>query len=120
MYKFGSRSLENLNECHPDLQSIAHELIKEMDVAVICGHRSKADQDKAYDMGKSRLRWPHSKHNSTPSHAMDIVPWPLDWNDIDRFKDMCERVEKIAKRLNIHVRLGRDFSFKDWNHIELV
>jgi hypothetical protein len=32
---------------------------------------------------------------------------------------MCEHVEEIAKRLGIKIRLGRDFSFKDWPHIEL-
>lgn len=123
MPKFGKKSLERLATCHPDIQAIAHELIKEMDVTVICGHRNKEDQNKAYDMGKSKLRWPKGKHNSLPSKAMDIAPYPVDWDNIKGpggFSEMCKRIEKIAKRLGIKVRMGRDFSFKDWNHVELA
>lgn len=120
MFKYGKRSLTNIAQCHPDLQRIANELIKRMDVMVICGHRGQRDQDEAYRTGKSKLKWPNSKHNKIPSQAMDVVPYPLDWNDLGRFKEMCGHVEAIAKELGIKIRLGRDFSFHDWPHIELV
>lgn len=110
----------NLEDCHVDLQRIAHQLIKEMDVAVICGHRGKEAQNEAYAEGKSKLTWPNSLHNRFPSEAMDIVPYPLDWNDTKAFLDMCTRIERIAEKLEIKIRLGRDFSFKDYPHVELV
>lgn len=119
-FKFGPKSLKCLKECHPDLQRIAAELIKEMDVSVICGHRNQTNQTKAYLAGNSQLRWPHSKHNSVPSRAMDITPSPLDWDDIDAFGQMCARVENIAKRLKINIRLGRDFHTRDFPHVELA
>lgn len=120
MFKFGLRSLLHLESCHIDLQRIAHQLIKEIDVAVICGHRCQEDQDEAYTCGRSKLMWPNSKHNRFPSEAMDVVPYPVDWSNIPRFADMCRRIERIAKDLEIEIRLGRDFSFKDWPHVELV
>ena len=90
-----------------------------MDVAVICGHRGKAEQNNAFIRGKSSLQWPRSKHNKMPSEAMDIVPMPLDWKNIPAFLDMCKRIERIADELKIKIRLGRDFAFRDINHIEL-
>jgi peptidoglycan L-alanyl-D-glutamate endopeptidase CwlK len=117
--KFGKRSLENLATAHPDLQEIANELIQYMDVTVLCGHRSEREQNAAFYAGRSKLMWPRSKHNSMPSKAIDLAPWPIDWQDISRFKKMIELVEMIAKEKKIKLRLGRDFSFKDWPHIEL-
>jgi peptidoglycan L-alanyl-D-glutamate endopeptidase CwlK len=124
-YLFGKKSLACLETCHPDLQKIAHELIKEVDVAVICGHRGKKEQDEAYRRGRSKLKFPKSKHNKLPSLAMDIAPCGrggrIDWDNVDAFRDMCSRVERIAQSLNIKIRLGRDFKgFVDLPHIELA
>ena len=121
VYKYGSASLRRIAECHPDLQIIAHELIKVMDVSVICGYRGEKEQNEAFDKGFSRLRYPQGKHNQKPSLAIDIVPYPVNWNDIDRFEIMCSEVERIAKERGIKIRLGRDFkTLKDYPHIELV
>lgn len=119
-FSFGKKSLERLSECHPDLQKIAHELIREMNVTVLCGFRGEKDQNSAFINGKSRKQWPNSTHNKKPSHAMDVAPYPLNWNDIGAFDKMCDIVEAIAQRLNIKIRLGRDFPFRDYPHVELV
>lgn len=119
MAKFGAKSLERLSECHPDLQKIAHELIKEMDVTVLCGHRGEKEQNAAFVNGNSKLQYPRSKHNKVPSEAMDLAPYPVDFKDISRFVDMCKRIERIAKEQGVKIRLGRDFSFKDYPHVEL-
>lgn len=118
-FVFSKKSLARINECHPDLQKIALELIKEMDVTVLCGHRDEVSQNEAFINGKSKLRWPKSKHNKTPSLAIDMAPCPMDWNDIPSFMLMCSKIERIASILKIEIRLGRDFSFKDFPHIEL-
>lgn len=115
MFKFSQLSLKNLSECHPDLQTIAQELLKEIDVIVIEGHRGQAEQDADFARGYSKLKWPHSKHNSTPAMAMDICPYPIDWNNLHRFYDMRERAQRIADRLGIKIRL---ISW-DLDHIEL-
>jgi len=117
--KFGKKSLERLATCHEDLQAIAHELVKIMDVTVLCGHRGEKEQAQAFIDGHSKLTWPRSKHNSLPSRAVDLAPYPVDWKDIKRFSEMCTHIESIAKRLGIKIKLGRDFSFKDYPHIEL-
>jgi peptidoglycan L-alanyl-D-glutamate endopeptidase CwlK len=121
MPTFSKRSLDNLATCHPDLQKVAHEAIKTYDFIVICGHRNKADQDKAVREGKSKARWPTSKHNSTPSLAFDATPVPLDWNDIESFKRMGAHMKEAAKRVKVKIRWGGDFKgFFDGPHVELA
>jgi len=115
-FKFSERSLKNLAQCHPDLQKIAHELIKEMDVTVICGHRGEKEQNEAVARGTSKVHWPNSKHNSFPSHAFDVCPVPINWEARARFVDMRTRMRAIADRLGIKVR----FISWDLPHIELV
>lgn len=103
-YKFSKTSLKRIAECHPDLQRIAHELIKEMDVMVLCGYRGEKAQNEAFAKGHSKLRFPKSKHNRTPALAIDMAPYPLDWQARGRFEDMRTRIKAIAKRLDIRIR----------------
>lgn len=124
-FKFGAKSLERLATCHADLQRLMHELIKELDVTILCGHRNEKEQRAAFIAGNSKLLYPNSKHNSSPSRAVDVAPYKkgvpggVDWKDLPAFEDMCKRIERLASELKIKIRLGRDFSFKDYPHIEL-
>lgn len=119
MPKFGKKSKDKLAECHPDLQRLMEALIKEMDVTILCGFRGEKEQNSAFHSGHSKLQWPRSKHNRVPSEAVDVAPFPVDWNNIAEFNKMCTIIERLAKEMGIKIRLGRDFSFKDWPHIEL-
>jgi peptidoglycan L-alanyl-D-glutamate endopeptidase CwlK len=58
----------------------AGELALVPDISVGCGYRNEADQNAAFDRGASKLRWPKSKHNKTPSQAVDLWLCPLDWS----------------------------------------
>ena len=120
MYKYGKKSLEKLATCHEDLQIIANELIKVMDVTILCGERGEEEQNKAYNEGKSKLQYPKSKHNKSPSIAIDLAPYPIDFENLDRFHRMNGIIEGIAICKGIKVRMGRDFSFGDHVHTELV
>ena len=85
MPRFGTASRNKLNTCDPRLIEICEEAIKVMDFSVLCGTRSEIEQNALYDQGKTFLRYPHSKHNKSPSKAVDLVPYPVDWEDRDRF-----------------------------------
>lgn len=119
-------SIKKLNTCHPDLIRLASAVDQEYSIQVICGHREKEDQEKAKKLGNSELSWPNSKHNKVPALAMDIVPDPdknpatINWVATHEFEKMCSVVEKKAKELGIKIRLGRDFKFKDYPHVELI
>ena len=85
MPKFGRKSREHLETCHPDLQTLFNAVIEVVDCSVICGYRNKADQDKAVASGNSKAVYPNGKHNSNPSTAVDVYPYPIDFDDMDRY-----------------------------------
>lgn len=121
MPDFGVRSKQRLTTCHPELQRLFNEVIKEADCTVLCGYRGKAEQEAAFASGNSKARWGQSKHNRQPSLAADVVPYPVSWDDIPRFVAFVNLVKKKAKELNINIRCGADFTkLKDYPHFELV
>lgn len=124
-------SLKKLATAHDDLQMLAHAVDKVYPIQVICGERTEKEQEEAYKSGASKKHFPESKHNVNlkagrrKSHAIDCVPDPdknpatLDWDNENEFKTMCLVFEQVADNLDIKIRLGRDFSFKDYPHIEI-
>ena len=112
MPSFSKRSTDNLATCHRDLQKVAHEAIKHFDFTVICGHRGKAEQQKAFREKKSKLQWPLSRHNKLPSLAMDCVPHPLNWQDKASFDKMGAVMKEAAKTVGVKIKWGGDF--RDW------
>jgi len=73
MPKFSRRSKDRLSHCDERLQKWMNEFINYVDVGIVCGHRSKLEQDLAFKKGASKVKWPNSKHNQYPSKAIDIV-----------------------------------------------
>jgi peptidoglycan L-alanyl-D-glutamate endopeptidase CwlK len=129
MPHFGTTSLAHLRTADRRLQSLAHEVIKYMDHTILCGHRGKQEQDEAVRNGKSKTPWPTSKHNRLPSKAIDVAPYPIDWDDEVRFARLMGHYERVAMEQGIKIRLGLDFNqngrsndekFLDFPHIELV
>ena len=134
MPRFGSRSKKRLATCDDRLQDLFKEVVKHFDCSVIQGHRGKADQNKAFDEGRSKLRYPDGNHNASPSKAVDVAPYPIDWSDRDRFHYFSGFVMGMATRLErkvptLKLRWGGDWDqdtevkdnrFDDLVHFELV
>lgn len=128
-YKFSKKSLEKLNTCHPDIQKICHELIKIMDVTVLEGVRTKEQQEEYVRKGMSKtMNSKHLKQADGYSHAVDLAPYPIDWNDRERFAYMQGMVRGIALQLGVNIRSGidwdsdgqiKDHTFFDGPHFEL-
>ena len=128
MPRFGSRSRKNLETCDEDLQALFSEVIKYFDCTVIQGHRGKEEQNKYFDEGKSKVKYPNGRHNASPSNAVDVVPYPIDWEDTDRMYYFAGFVKGIAFKMGIPIRWGgdwndntevKDTNFKDLPHFEL-
>lgn len=126
----GTGSIERLKDVHPLLRTVIFEAIKLYDFTVVWGYRGKAAQDVAYESGASKQPWPTSKHNSIPSLAVDLAPWPAvyDAHPLD-FAFMAGVVATVAQQLRIDVRWGGDWNmnltskdenFKDLGHFELL
>jgi len=121
MPKFGPRSTRRLRECRPDLQRLFNEVVRHIDCTVLCGYRNEEDQTKAFEQGYSKAKWGQSKHNTLPSNAADVIPYPVDWDDIERFERFVAQVKFIAVNMNIEIRCGADFTtIRDFPHYELI
>ena len=129
MYKFGKTSRARLDTCDPRLIEILEEAIKIVDFTVLCGERTEEEQRLAVTTGASKVSYPNSMHNHSPSLAVDIAPYPIDWKDISRFAHLGGIIRGIAQQKGIKIRCGFDWDgdgnitdhkFMDWPHIELV
>ena len=128
MPKFGKRSKERLETCHSDLQKIFEEVIKHIDCSVLEGHRGKEKQNKHFANGVSKVKYPNGRHNATPSNAVDVTPYPVDWKDRERQTLFAGFVIGTARSMGVNLRWGgdwdRDFQvndndFDDFPHFEL-
>ena len=124
MPKFGKRSKERLRGVDTKLVNVLNELIKIMDVTIIEGLRSEQRQEKLLEQGSTKTKF--SKH--IEGKAVDLAPYPIDWNDRDRFHYMGGMIRGIAKQLNVPVRWGGDWDgdgetkdnqFDDLVHVEI-
>jgi len=134
MPKFGKKSEEELSTCRKELQEVFNEVIKTVDCSVLEGHRGKDRQNTLYKEGKTKVIYPKGRHNASPSNAVDVVPYPIDWNDRERFTLFAGFVIGIAKSMDIKLRWGGnwdmweedgrwevdDNKFDDFPHFELI
>lgn len=129
MPQFSTKSREKLMTCDMRIQKIMNEAIKYIDFTILEGHRGEELQNMYFEQGKSRLKFPNSKHNKIPSLAIDIAPYPIDWNDREKFYYLAGVIRGIAGSMGIKIRHGgdwnsnnnfRDQTFFDLPHFELV
>lgn len=81
MPKFSQSSFSKLSTCHPDLQVLFYEVIKTFDCTILEGYRNEQDQEAAFAKGNTKLHFPEGKHNHNPAMAVDVVPYPINFND---------------------------------------
>jgi hypothetical protein len=124
MPNFSNKSLEHLETCDSRLQTVLHEVVKNFDCTIICGYRGPEEQDEAYRTGASKKQYPDGKHNQVPSRAVDVAPYPIDWNDRERFYYFAGYVIATARSMGIKLRFGgdwdRDFLIDDQTFFDLV
>ena len=99
MAEFGSSSRRRLATCHEVLQILAERVVKRRDCFVACGHRGEQEQNDAVRDGKSRTAFPFSKHNSKPSMAIDLCPWPEQWASKPAFLQLRDIVMEEWKKM---------------------
>ena len=128
MPRFGNKSKSNLATCNKDLQKIFNEVIKYVDCSVLEGSRDEYRQNKLYEEGKTKVRFPMGRHNSNPSRAVDVTPYPIDWEDRERQTLFAGFVLGIARSMGIKLRWGGDWDqdfqvsdnrFDDFPHFEI-
>jgi len=130
MPTFSEFSETNLQTCHKDLQDLFRQVIRYYDCRIICGHRTTAEQQRLYAKGRTTpgqivtncdglVR--KSRHQTIPSVAVDVVPYPVDWDHEGRFWELAGIVQAFALGMNIKVKWGGHWrTFKDLPHYELL
>ena len=131
-YVLSKLSLSRLVGLHTTLESVVKRAIEitEQDFMVVEGVRSKeqcyinygkgrtAEQCKAkgvpaqYAQPKlAKVTWLNnplsSKH--VTGHAVDLVPYPVDWNDLTKFDKVAKAMFAAAKELGVSIRWGADW-----------
>lgn len=132
-YKLSERSLKSLEGVDPNLVKIVKRAIEltEQDFVVIEGVRSKEQMMVNYGKGRtvaqlsvhgipasyakpkeSKVTWLNnpfsSKHGK--GKAVDIVPYPVDWNDVKKFDAIAKAMFSAAKELGCNsLRWGADW-----------
>ena len=128
MPKFGRTSRKRLDTCHKQIQKLFEEVVKNYDCSIVCGHRGEKEQNEAYQKGNSQVMFPKGRHNALPSKAVDVAPYPIDWNDRDGFILFAGYVLGVASQLGINIRWGGDWDgdfdlsdneFDDLVHFEM-
>ena len=137
MNPFSEISKQRLQTCHKDLRVLFAHVVIDFDCTIVEGHRGEEAQNKAYYEGKSKLKFPYSKHNKYPSEAVDAAPYlngRLNWKRenlllfagyVLGIADQLYRIGTITHR----IRLGADWdkdkdvtdeTFRDEPHFELI
>lgn len=149
MPRFSSRSLTQLVSCVEPLQRLFQFVVARYDCTVIEGHRDEATQNRYFDEGRSKVRYPDGAHNASPSEAADVVPYPIpenwaafplltedmplaeiraavrDWSkDLARFYHFGGYVQGVADAQGVALRWGGDWDsdrdFKDQRFDDLA
>jgi hypothetical protein len=108
-----------------------NEVVRYYDCTVLSGHRTLREQQALYEQGRSKKDGINnkSKHQSKPSKAVDVAPYPIDWEDKERFRCFGGFVMGVASQMGLKVRWGGDWDgdwmftdqqFIDMPHFEVV
>lgn len=145
----GQRSLTNMIGLHPDLIRVIKRgaLIASpaQDFSILEGVRSKEGMMVNWGKGRTvaqlakfgipasyakpneaKVTWlnnpfmsNHRKMADGYGHAFDAVPYPIDWNDIGRFKLLVSLWKSAAHQEGVKIICGADWSKPDYPHVEL-
>jgi len=135
-YYFSQSSKEKLRSVDQKLERVFNEVIKIFDCKITYGFRTVEQQQKLYAQGrtdpgnivtnKDGIK-KKSKHQT--GLAVDVVPYPIDWKDRERFIMLAYLVKGIASQMNIKIRwVGdwdsdndlKDQTFIDLPHFEII
>ena len=132
MRKWGEKSKGVRATLDPRLQKVVDRVLHEVaDVSLLEGYRSKARQNALYLDKKSKLTWPHSKHNTYPALAVDLQPYPMPKREEVLWASLgyiAGRAIEIAKQEGVELRWGGDWNrngsvqderFHDLFHLEV-
>lgn len=131
-YTLSSKSQSKLLGVHPALVGVINKAIgySKQDFSVLYGVRSAGQQNELYQRGRT-TRGPivtykdgyKKKSNHQPKedgygYAVDLMPYPVDWEDWSKFEAINDAVQKAASELGVIVEWGGEWKMRDGAHWE--
>lgn len=129
MHRYSRISEARLSTCDERIQTVMRYVLPHFDHQIIYGHRGKDAQNTAFAIGASQKKWPNSSHNTEPSRAVDVAPYPYNPKDTERIMYFAGFVMMAAATLGIPLIWGgdwnrnteiKDTNFRDLFHFELA
>ena len=142
-YVLSKRSLASLEGVDPRLVSVAKRAIQitKQDFVIIEGLRTREQMMINYGKGRTaaqlavhgipasyakpneaKVTWLNDPFasNHASGKAVDVVPYPVDWNDISKFRTIATAFKEAARELGVKLEWGGDWSkSKDYPHFEV-
>lgn len=113
-FVLGPKSRERLTGVEPELAAVVKRAIEltTQDFMVLEGVRTVARQKQLYAQGRTApgniVTWTmRSKH--IEGKAVDLVPWPVDWNTASKFDAIYTAMMAAADELGVSIRSGMDW-----------
>ena len=148
MATLSQRSLDNLKGVHPSLVRVVKRAITTtgQDFLVVQGVRSKEQMWENYGKGRTvaqcaakgvpaiyakpslaKVTWlndplksNHRVHADGYGHAVDLVPFPVDWNSLPKFHVIASAMKQAALAEGVRISWGGEWSgTKDYPHFEI-
>ena len=144
----GRRSLDRLEGVHPDLVRVVKRAAADsnLDFTVLEGVRSREQMMINYGKGRGAkeciaagvdpkyarpqertvtwLKNPfmsnHRVHEDGFGHAVDLAPYPIDWQDLPRFHALAAVMKQAAAKEKVAISAGADWAKADFPHFELA
>lgn len=136
-FVLSKKSKERLLQVHPDLVKVVELAIKlsSQDFMVLEGVRTKEQCYINYGKGRTvaelaaknvpakyakpnekKVTWlsnplasKHCIQKDGVGHAVDLVPFPVDWLTLSKFDEIADAMLDAAKQLNVKIRWGADW-----------
>ena len=113
-FVLGKTSMARLKGVDEQLVNIVKRAIEisEVDFSVLEGVRTLERQRELYAQGRTApgkiVTWTmKSKH--IDGKAVDLVPYPLDWDDLSKFDKIRNAMFQAAKEQDVNLRWGADW-----------
>jgi len=125
MYTFGNSSLSLMEGVHPLLRECAELALSygilDLTVPPYGGLRTIKDQRKLVAKGASKtLTSLHLVQSSGFGHALDLAPYPIDWDNEARFNMAGALMFRAAGEIGMPLEWGGMWkTFKDFPHFQL-
>jgi peptidoglycan L-alanyl-D-glutamate endopeptidase CwlK len=118
-YRLGPLSRARLDGVHPDLRRVVERAIEisTQDFMVLEGVRTPERQRELYAQGRTRpgkivtwtLKSNHFKQADGFGHAVDLVPYPVDWTTLSKFDAIQFAMFAAAAELGVKLRWGANW-----------